>query len=366
MKPETSDKAERRPTYLRVLYILALACVVVFILRIGAPVLMPLTVAAFLAMLLAPMARWLEKNRLGQFMGAILPVIGLLLAFALFASLAVRQISSIGGSLDGAAERVDGFVERTNYFLGWHLNVDEPVLGDLNGEGVVDLVKQSSGDLLTIMGSFTESLFSAFIVPALAFFILYYRNHLFEFCVSFLRRVRRVEVEKRVEEARMVAQQYFLGMLKVVAILAVLNSGALFLIGVEHAIFFGVFSAALNIIPFFGPLFGAILPVLFVFVTRDSLYYPLGVAVAFIVIQLIEGNFLTPRIIGSEVRVNPLIIFTGLLVGAMIWGAIGMIIVIPVLSISMQLFRLNPRTAPFAFLIGIPPKGALPVFKPAD
>lgn len=117
-----------------------------------------------------------------------------------------------------------------------------------------------------------------------------------------------------------------------------------------------MFAALLNIVPFFGPLVGSILPILFVFIMRDSFYYPITVAGAFIIIQLIESYVLTPKIIGSNVRINPLVVFTGLLGGAMIWGVVGMMIIIPVLSISMQLFRLNPRTEPFAYLLGTPPK----------
>jgi predicted PurR-regulated permease PerM len=358
MKPESAVTTDHSPVYLRVFYILALASLIVYILTVGATLLIPVTVGAFLAMLLAPVARWLEKRRLGRFAGALVPVIGLLAVVGVFASLAVRQISNIGSSLGGSADRVNGIVERVNYFLSWHLNLDKPVLGDLDSEGVVDLVKDSSGKLISMMGGFTESLFGIIIVPALTFFILYYRSHLFKFSVRFLKSATRGDVEKRVEEARLVAQNYFVGMIKVVAILAVLNSGALLLIGVENAIFFGLFAAILNIVPFFGPLVGAILPILFVFVTRDSLYYPLFVGVSFILIQLIEGNILTPRIIGGNVRINPLVVFIGLLAGSMIWGVVGMIIVIPVISISMQLFRLDPRTEPFAYLLGTPQRKA--------
>ncbi len=354
MEPETSFTTQPRPAYLRLLYILALACLIVYILRVGSTLLMPITVSAFLAMLLAPVAGWIERRRLGRFTGAVVPVLGLMLVFALLTSLAVRQITSIGGSLEGAADRVGNLFKRLNYFLSWHLDLDRPVLGDLDGEGVVDLVKDSSGELLSMMGGFTGSIFGALIVPALTFFILFYRGHLFEFSVRFLRQASRDDVESRVEEARLVSQKYFVGMMKVVAILAVLNTGALYLIGVEHAIFFGVFAAFLNIVPFFGPLVGSILPILFIFVTRDSLYYPLAVAAAFIVIQWIESYFLTPRIVGSNVRINPLVVFIGLLGGALIWGVVGMIIAIPVLSISMQLFRLHPRSEPFAYLLGTP------------
>ena len=356
MNSEPTNATARRPAYLRVLYILALASLIVYILTVGATLLMPLAVGALLAMLLTPFANWLEKKRLGGLASAIIPVVSLLAGFALLVSLAVRQLGSIGGSLEGTAERVGDYVERINAFFSWHLNLDRPVLGEFDSEGLVDLVRDYSDRLLSMMGGFTEPIFGALIVPALTFFILYYRHHLFEFTVRFLKDTPRDKVKEQVEASRMVAHNYFVGMMKVVAVLAVINSVALFLIGVEHAIFFGVFAAVLNIVPFIGPLVGSILPVLYVFLTKDSLLYPFIVAATFIVIQLVESNFLTPRIVGSNVRINPLIVFTGLLGGALVWGVIGMIIIIPILSIAMQLFRLNPRTEPFAYLFGTPPK----------
>jgi len=210
--------------------------------------------------------------------------------------------------------------------------------------------------MLSMMGGVTRSLLKALIVPAITFFFLFYRSHLYEFTIRFFQNKIREDVGKRVEEARLVAQNYFGGMMKVIGILAVLNSSVLLLIGVENAIFFGVFAALLDIVPFIGPLFGAILPILFLLVTRDGFYAPIGVAVAFILIQLVESYFLTPRIVGHNVRINPLVVFFGLLAGSMIWGVVGMIIIIPVLSISMQFCRLTPRTEPFAYLLGIPPK----------
>jgi predicted PurR-regulated permease PerM len=138
----------------------------------------------------------------------------------------------------------------------------------------------------------------------------------------------------------------------VVAILAVLNSVALYMLGVKHALFFGVFAALLNIIPYIGPMLGAILPLLYTFLTMDGLFYPFSVVVLFTLIQMIEGNFLTPKIVGSNVNLNALITFTGLLAGGAIWGIIGMILIIPTMAILKRIFQLSPSSSPYAYLLG--------------
>jgi predicted PurR-regulated permease PerM len=86
--------------------------------------------------------------------------------------------------------------------------------------------------------------------------------------------------------------------------------------------------------------------------TKDSLFYPLAVIVCYQVIQFIEGNILTPRIVGRNVNLNPFITILGLLVGASIWGVAGMILIIPVMALLRQIFEWNEGTKPFAILLG--------------
>jgi predicted PurR-regulated permease PerM len=108
----------------------------------------------------------------------------------------------------------------------------------------------------------------------------------------------------------------------------------------------------LSIIPYLGPFLGAVLPTIFAFLTTDSLFYPIGVLVGFQVIQLIESNILTPKIVGSNVNLNAFVTFLGLLVGASIWGVIGMVLIIPTLAVLRKIFELSESTQPYALLFG--------------
>jgi predicted PurR-regulated permease PerM len=94
------------------------------------------------------------------------------------------------------------------------------------------------------------------------------------------------------------------------------------------------------------------LPTIFAILTKDSLFYPIGVIIGFMIIQMIESNFLTPKIVGGTVNLNAFITLLGLLVGAAIWGVIGMILIIPTLAVLRKIFQLNESTKPYAFLLG--------------
>ena len=94
------------------------------------------------------------------------------------------------------------------------------------------------------------------------------------------------------------------------------------------------------------------MPFFFALMTKDSLFYPVAVAVSFIFIQLLEGAFLTPKITGGNVNLNALVTFLGLPIGGAIWGVLGMILIIPTIAIMKKLFELSPDTQPYAYLFG--------------
>lgn len=344
------------PVYLRAFYILALAVLICLILKLAATLLIPFVLAALLSMLLTPVTCWLERRHTGRFLAAGFPILCVVIAFVIVSGIVVRQITLIVGSLTEATDRMNETIGQLDSFLHWHLGLDQTNMPNLFEKRFGMFLSEYSGELLGFVGGVAAPAFGAILIPAFTFFLLFYRHHLLEFTVLLFRRSPVPVVKQHTEKLRLVAQKYLVGVITVSAILSVLNSTALFIIGVEYAIFFGIFAGMMNIVPFFGPFFGAILPVLYIYLMRDSLYYPLAVIAAFVVIQLIESYFLTPRIIGQNVHLNPLVIFVGLLAGALIWGVIGMIIVIPVLAIAMQLFKLTPTTEPFAFLLGPPGK----------
>ncbi|MFN8235666.1 MAG: AI-2E family transporter [Bacteroidia bacterium] len=89
-------------------------------------------------------------------------------------------------------------------------------------------------------------------------------------------------------------------------ILSILNSTGFMLLGIEHAILFGVLASILNIIPYIGVLIGSILPVLAALLTKDEIGYAIGAAGVCVTVQFIDNNFITPYVVGSSVSINPL------------------------------------------------------------
>ncbi|MBU2045517.1 MAG: AI-2E family transporter, partial [Bacteroidetes bacterium] len=125
----------------------------------------------------------------------------------------------------------------------------------------------------------------------------------------------------------------------------------LLILGIPYAIFFGVFSAVLTIIPYIGNFIGCSLPVLMALITKDSSWYAIGVIGVYIFIQFLEGNIITPKIMGNKVSINALAAIIALVIGGKILGIAGMIIAIPAMGVLKVILSHSNHLKPITLLM---------------
>lgn len=160
-------------------------------------------------------------------------------------------------------------------------------------------------------------------------------------------------VKKMLKKVQQVGQKYLSGILLIILILGVVNSIGLWIMGIDSPFFFGFLAASLSIIPYVGTTLGAIIPVLYSFMTYDSLFVPFSVAIMFWSIQLIESNFLSPKIVGGRVSINAFASILSLIIGGMVWGLAGMILFLPFTAMLKVVCEEYKELKPFALLLGI-------------
>lgn len=132
------------------------------------------------------------------------------------------------------------------------------------------------------------------------------------------------------------------GQLIVAAVIGVLATTALLILHVPYAVLIGVWAGIADIVPYVGPFAGAI-PAALVALFTNGWPNALAVIVAFTVINQFEGHLLGPRIVGSTVKVTPLAVIFALLIGAHMFGLLGLIIAVPVAGVvRVILVRLFP------------------------
>lgn len=146
-------------------------------------------------------------------------------------------------------------------------------------------------------------------------------------------------------------QKYLYGMCMVILILGILNSVGLLIIGLEHPFFWGFLAATLAIIPYIGTFIGGLLPFLYALATTGQMWQPAAVVILFMAVQALEGNLITPNVVGSSVKINPLAAIVSLLIGAKIWGIAGMVISLPVVAILKEILTRSEAWRPVGFLL---------------
>ncbi len=176
-------------------------------------------------------------------------------------------------------------------------------------------------------------LFNVALTLIYTIFLLIYKDAFRDFLMIQFPKDRRDEIETILTQSVHLIQRYLSGMVTVILLLAVLNCIGLLLIGVEHAIFWGVLAACLVIIPYIGTFLGGLLPFLYSLATADYSWQPFAVILMYVVIQQIEGNWLTPKIVGSSVRINPLFALIGIVIMGSLMGIGGIVLAIPILAI---------------------------------
>lgn len=340
------------PAFLKALLVLLLISLIIFIMVIGKSLLIPLFLAGFISILLTPVGNWLEKKSLSRILSALISLISTLLILVGFLTFVVMQIASFSKDLENVGEKLNNYLSDIDSWIALNLRIETGIGNGIDQKYLIELLQTNSSSLAEFILNTVGSLSGIILLPVFIFFFLIYRDHLTEFIVLLFKEKNQENIKSEIKALRKLVQNYIVGILKVMAILAIMNAGILFGLGIKHAIFFAVFSAILSIIPYLGPFLGAVLPTIYAFLTTDSLFYPIGILVGYQVIQLIESNILTPKIVGSNVNLNAFITFLGLLVGASIWGVIGMILIIPTLAVLRKIFELSESTQPYALLFG--------------
>jgi predicted PurR-regulated permease PerM len=345
-------KSIQLPSYLKALAVLLLVIVLVFLLVVGKAILIPLAMGGFFAVLFTPISLLMERYRFPRVLSCTLSLLLMITITAALLSFIVGNLIGFSKDFADISDRINALTYELDSWTTTTLGFEAKLADQLDTKALLDLVNRNSGSLSAFAINAIGSLSSLVLIPIFMFFFLLYRDHLANVMVTLYPSTEAAEVKQKIGSLRKVVLNYVTGMGKVMVILAVLNISAYTIIGVDHAVFFGLIGAVLNIIPYVGPFIGALLPATYAALTMDSLLSPVLVLAVYQAIQLLEGNFLTPKIVGGQVNLNAFVTFLGLLLGASIWGVAGMILIIPVLAILREIFELSDSTKPFALLLG--------------
>ena len=341
------------PPYIKAVYISLLIIIIIFFMIMAKPILVPLLLSGYIAMLMTSFCNRLEQRKIPRSLSAFIA----LLLFTVFISgilfLVYTQIKSFTADLNSDLEtNLNKLAVSAHKTVKNLTGMDIGMRYGFKMDKIIELINSGNTTVSELLFMTVGTISNLLLLPVFIFFLLIYRDHLAVFVTKVFNKQRNSILLEHMVEIRKIVHAYLTGAGKVMLILGIVNTIVLFALGIKHAIFFGMLAGLLNIIPYVGPFVGALLPFFFALLTKDSLFYPFAIVIAFTLIQFLESSFLTPKITGANVQLNAFITFLGLLIGAAIWGIVGMILIIPTIAILKKLFELSPDLEPYAYLFG--------------
>jgi predicted PurR-regulated permease PerM len=322
----------------RIAYFLIILVIVVYVFIVGKFIVVPLIFAALLSMMIMPICNFLERfvkfkipSILLSFLAVLIPLTGIIMFFSYTLGDVIKDMPAIAGKLKESSE----------LFFNWlHNNfgitkAESWTWVKSNFSKILDApLKFFKGGLV----SSTSFLINFFMVLIFMFFFLLYRGGIKNFIlVQFGNRTREKGREILIQ-IKSVIQKYLYGLFTVILILALLNSLGLWIIGIDYPVFWACLAAFLSIIPYVGTTLGGILPFMYAFATPGPWWQPLAVVALYFSVQQLEGNLITPYVVGSNVKINPFIAIIALLIGGYIWGVAGIVLGIPIAAIIKLIF----------------------------
>ncbi|MGK7395828.1 MAG: AI-2E family transporter [Candidatus Cyclobacteriaceae bacterium M3_2C_046] len=342
------------PVYVKYLLILLAIIVTFYVIEVAQPLLIPLSIAFVLSIILLPFTHRLEKTGLPRSIAAVIAILALIAGLSLLVFLLSLEIKNISSNLELIGQRISQLLNRMQTFIAENFGMDPKTQTAYVNESIDQLVNNSSAFFSRTLSVTTSAIANLVLIPLALFFMLYYRHFFRQFLLKALPQRRHSKAQLIIKNIKTVVQDYLVGIFTVMLIIAGLDTLALLLIGLEFALFWGVLAALLTIVPYIGVFIGSSLPIMFALVTKSSLWYPIAVLLSFWIIQIIEGNFITPNIVGDKVSLNPFAIILAIYVGGVLWGPAGMVLFIPFLAIVKVVFDQFDSLKPYGFLLSSP------------
>ncbi|MCE4225479.1 AI-2E family transporter [Methylobacterium sp. C25] len=316
--------------------------VLVFLLYALREVMLPFVAGLALAYLLDPLADRLERLGLGRLAATLIIlagfVVGLIVLLIIVVPLAAGQVASLVNALPGMISKLQGIiVERAG-----------PLIEKVGGQDVVNELQNSVGSLvgqggqwfLAFLGSIwsgSQALISIasllVITPVVAFYLLHDWDRMIAALDRWVPARHRETTRRLAREIDQAVTGFVRGQSLVCLILGTFYALGLFCVGLNFGVLIGLISGFLTFIPFVGSLTGFLLSVGVALVqwwpTGDWLHIGLTVGV-FLIGQFLEGNVISPKLVGDSVGLHPVWLMFALLAFGTLFGFLGLLLAVPV------------------------------------
>lgn len=304
------------------------------IINIAFTVLLPFLIAGFISYLLHPVIEILHAKGMNR--GLAIAIIYLIffggIGYGVYKGIPaiITQVRELSESVPKVAEQYRNWVnmleKKTSH---WPFGVHERL------EGGITMIENRLENLMKLVVDYLIRIFDFILLLALIPFIAFYILKDFDAIKKMVWYLTPKRWRKRgiafLGDINESLGGYIRGQLIVCATIGSISALLFWIIGMDYPLVLGIIIGITNIIPYFGPIIGAVPAV--VIASATSVKMVTITLVVVFVLQFLEGNVLSPLIVGKSLHLHPLFIILALLAGGEIGGIIGLILAVPILSI---------------------------------
>lgn len=326
----------------------AVVAISLWLLWMVSAILLPFLAAIAIAYFLDPVADWLERRGLPRLAAVILITVTFVLfavgTVLLLGPLMLHQAATLIDKAPVYYEQLAAYLrDLRSSALGDLLTAQDGLVGDavsnlreglmVAGEDFLNRVISGSLGFLNLVGLMT-------ITPIVAFYLLLEWDDIVAKVDSYLPREHAPTIRSLARQIDKVISGYARGMASVCLLLAVFYGAALTAVGLDYGLVVGVIAGLLSFIPYFGAVAGFLASgILALLQFWDQPLWIAGVVGIFVFGQIIEGNFITPRLVGQNVGLHPVWIIFALLAFGSLFGFTGLLLAVPIAATIGVLVR---------------------------
>lgn len=320
---------------LTVVKLLAVALIIFFVVAIR-DILLLIFVSMVLAAAFDPWVDWLQEKGLRRTAGILLIYVIIVSVFAAVVVMMIPLIIQQTGQLYAAFPHLlEQFSNALQSFQG--VTLQESLQQGVNSFTGQLQTSEAAARVVTTIGSIFGGLLGIFAMMVMTFYMLVEENNIEKL-------VKLLSPEKyhdfaihTITDISQKLGRWIRGQLMIGVIVGFLVYIGLKIIGVEYALVLGVLSAVTEMIPFVGPWIGAVPGVLIAFIQAPIL--GLAAVVVYVVVQQLENNVITPKLMSKVVGLSPLVVIIAILIGAKVAGVIGALLAVPTALIIQTVIK---------------------------
>jgi predicted PurR-regulated permease PerM len=301
-------------------------------------ILIPILWAIVIAYLINPLVNKMCDLRLSRFWSVVIIYLGIFLLLLVFSMTIIPKISvEVKEFAESLPEYTNEAIEFSNNIYIQYLNSVSNLPPEFIGVQVAfgEYLNRIQLYLIDLFKDITEKGLNIFsnivgivLVPIYTFYFLKDTRYFKRKVLLSVPKIIRTEVISIFKDISKLLNSFIRGQLVVAALVGILSVIALLILKVEFALLIGAIAGISNVIPYFGPIMGAIPGVAIALL--DKPIKAVWVIVAFFIIQQIESAIIQPKIVGDSVGLHPVFVIISLLIGGELFGIVGLLFAVPI------------------------------------